>query len=108
MEFAEQLQPMADRPFCQLDFSDPIISHLSSNLGRLCLQVDAVLPAMNDNLTVAFRTENKHLAVCGNCIELTSTTPLTCSVHEDGNILWRFISNKDDEKTFSFVRQNYL
>ncbi|POM71422.1 Hypothetical protein PHPALM_12020 [Phytophthora palmivora] len=109
MEFVEQLQPTADRPFFQLDFSDPILSQLSSNLGQLCLQAELVLPDTNDAVTVAFRTQNKYYD--RYCYEITSTTPLACSVQEAGDILWRFISNKDDEaadKTFSFVRMSAL
>ncbi|OWZ20895.1 hypothetical protein PHMEG_0004645 [Phytophthora megakarya] len=104
MGFVERLQPTADRPFFQLDFSDPILSELASNLERLCLQAEVVLPDTKDALTVAFRTQNKFHD--RDCFEMTSTTPLACSAQEAGDILWRFISNKDDEaaeKSFSCI-----
>ncbi|KAG7393448.1 hypothetical protein PHYPSEUDO_009652 [Phytophthora pseudosyringae] len=109
MEFVERLQPTADRPFFRLDVSAPILSELSSKLEQLSLQADFVVPAVSQNLTGAFHTQSRCLATSGNCIEMTSTTALECSAPEAADILWRLISNKDNEavnKIFSFVSLN--
>ncbi|KAG6603135.1 uncharacterized protein IUM83_17544 [Phytophthora cinnamomi] len=39
VEFVERLHPMADRALFHLDISDRIVSELSCDLGRLCLQL---------------------------------------------------------------------
>ncbi|KAL3665313.1 hypothetical protein V7S43_009941 [Phytophthora oleae] len=108
MEFLERLHPTADRPFFQLDFSAPILAALSSRLDQLSLQADLVLPEVNQDCIVTFHTQSRHHLVSGHCFEVTSTTQLAYSARETGEILWRVISNKENdavERTFSFARE---
>lgn len=108
MEFLKRPQPTADRPFFQLDFSAPILAALASRLEHLSLQADWVMPEVNRDSIATFRTQSGHHPESGYCYEVTSTTRLAYSAHKAGDILWRVISNKENdaaERTFSFARE---
>ncbi|KAG1706058.1 hypothetical protein DVH05_002620 [Phytophthora capsici] len=108
MEFVERLKPTADRPFFQLDFSAPILSRLASRLDQLSLQADWVLPEVNQDSIVTFRTQSGYYPESGYCYEVTSTTRLVYSAYKAGDILWRALSHKENdpaERTFSFARE---
>ncbi|ETM50156.1 hypothetical protein L914_05760 [Phytophthora nicotianae] len=95
LEFLKQL-PIVDWPVFQPDFSDFILSELSSNLGHLRPQADFILPAPSPNISVTFHTQTGYIVGSGHCFEMTSITPLACTAREAGDLLWRFISSKDN------------
>ncbi|GMF27946.1 unnamed protein product [Phytophthora lilii] len=87
--------------------SDANLSDLSSNLGKLRLEADRVLPAIEDNVTITCTSRNTYHEAFGNRIETSSITLMACSVQQAGEILWHHITtkkNKDREKAFRFVR----
>ncbi|KAJ8524158.1 hypothetical protein ON010_g16960 [Phytophthora cinnamomi] len=72
------------------------------------LEVDAVVPAMTDFFAIGFHTKERNSATTGDWIEINSITPLSASVQDATDILWRCISNRDNDaaaKTPSFARE---
>ncbi|KAF1778300.1 hypothetical protein GQ600_7985 [Phytophthora cactorum] len=98
MDFVFEAQPTSDRLLQQFDFSDAILAELSSGLGRLRLQANNVLPALN--------SQNKQLSSGGNCIETTSITPIACPMQKAAKLCG--INHDEGEqrypKSFRFVR----
>ncbi|KAG6957539.1 hypothetical protein JG688_00010927 [Phytophthora aleatoria] len=107
MDFVFEAQPTSDRLLQQLDFSDAILAELSSGLGRLRLQANNVLPALEVNPSITCSSQNKQLSSGGNCIETTSITPIACPMQKAAEIMWHQITtkeNRDTQKSFRFVR----
>ncbi|ETM50138.1 hypothetical protein F442_07192 [Phytophthora nicotianae P10297] len=90
MAFVAQPQPRVDRPFFQTSTDEPMLAELSSNL-----RADLVLPNRGDTLTVSFSTQAKSNGDRETRIEITSSTPLACSVQEAGRLLWHYITRQD-------------
>lgn len=99
------LQPTIDQRFLHVDISDAILAELSSNLGHLRLEANMVFPALEDNLTVAFRSETKRHETLGNYCETNTVTPMACKTRQTADILWQCLaqSNEGADNSCHFV-----
>ncbi|KAI9983772.1 hypothetical protein PInf_007846 [Phytophthora infestans] len=89
LDYVERLQPTTDRPFFQPNCTGFILSHLESKLWSLRLQANVVVPTVSPNRHVTFHTQPGYMVGGEKCFEISAITPLACSAHEAGDLLWR-------------------
>ncbi|KAG2783071.1 hypothetical protein PC129_g17502 [Phytophthora cactorum] len=104
VNFVYKPQPRVDIPLFQRDVSDAITEELSSKLKGLHDETRTVLPVADTSTVVSYRCQSFPL---GNRVEITSSTPMTCSVQETGNLLWNIITtiNKNPAGSFGYVNK---
>ncbi|KAE9074101.1 hypothetical protein PF005_g25594 [Phytophthora fragariae] len=104
MDFVAQLQPKVDRPPSQPRFSDAVLEEMSNNLDWLRLDTDTVFPLVENGTKVSFRWQS---VPDTNNIQASSITPVACSVHELGQMLWRRASNsgRETDKLFRYIQR---
>ncbi|KAG6603079.1 uncharacterized protein IUM83_17562 [Phytophthora cinnamomi] len=95
LDFLKHMQPTLDRPFLRVDFSRSLLDELSSDLGMMYLGANTVVPTTNSNPSVLLRSQARLHQNGTRYFETTSVTPLACTVHEAGDILWRYVSKAD-------------
>ncbi|KAG6603058.1 Replication protein A 70 kDa DNA-binding subunit [Phytophthora cinnamomi] len=107
LDFLKHMQPTQDRPFLRVDFSRSLLDELSSDLGMMYLGANTVVPTTNSNPSVLLRSQTRLHENGTRYFETTSVTPLACTVHEAGDILWGYVTKADatdNNKAFNLTR----
>ncbi|ETP24055.1 hypothetical protein F441_02894 [Phytophthora nicotianae CJ01A1] len=104
IEFVLQLQPKVQQPLREPNFGDLVLDEMESSLDWLRLDTDTMLSAMDDSTKISFRWQHIPLS---NCIQSSSITPVSCTVQQIGEMLWRHASNtkKASDSSFRYVRR---
>jgi hypothetical protein len=97
-----QPQPTIDRPLFN-SLGEFIFEKLASKLGRLYLQTDVVLPALEDNFAVTIRSHAQYEESRECYFETTVSTPLACTSKDAEMLLWGDITTTDTAKAFRFL-----
>ncbi|ETM40323.1 hypothetical protein L914_13702 [Phytophthora nicotianae] len=105
VEFVLKMNPQPDIPFLSLDFSDAVKEDLSSTLEGLYGEASAVFPVMDTSTVVSYRCQTFPLGISGTRVEISSSTPMSCSVQETGKLLWNFTTaiSKNRASSFGYV-----
>ncbi|ETO85837.1 hypothetical protein F444_00548 [Phytophthora nicotianae P1976] len=88
MHFVRKAQPRVDVPLFLPDFVDTIKQRLSSRLKSL--HVKLMFPQADSSTVVSYRYQTVPFGHLGNRVDISSTTPMSCSVQETGDLLWSF------------------
>jgi hypothetical protein len=82
-----------------------IISQLEKSVEALYLASDSVFPP-DLPATISCNTSVKHSDANGNCIEVVTTTPVSCPLRVAADVVWKDLNVKsqDPERSYSFVR----
>lgn len=85
-----------------------IISKLEKSVESLYLASDSVFPP-DLPATISCNTRVKCSGdTNGNCIEIVTTTPVSCPLRVAADVVWKDLNVKsqDPERIYSFVRRN--
>ncbi|KAE9273116.1 hypothetical protein PF008_g29927 [Phytophthora fragariae] len=104
LDFVAQMEPNIDRPPSQRRFSDTVLKEMCNNLDWLRLDTDTVFPLVENGPNVSFCWQ---FVPDTNSIQASSITPVACSVHELGEMLWRRASNsgRETDKAFRYIQR---
>ncbi|KAG1684260.1 hypothetical protein DVH05_011478 [Phytophthora capsici] len=109
IEFVSQPLPTVDRPFFEIDYSGQNLAELARNVDQFYSKMDVGASTYNaEEYSVTFRCQSKPVADGGEqCFNITMRTPLVCSVTEARDILWDYVTEKENpdiRKSFNFAR----
>ncbi|OWZ21905.1 hypothetical protein PHMEG_0003487 [Phytophthora megakarya] len=94
-----QLQPTIDRRLLSVGFNSAMALDLANSLERLHLEASTVFPALEDNLSVGFRSEIKNHEMFGTCVEMSTITPIACPSHQAADIVWHVTTHPENDET---------
>ncbi|KAK1935834.1 hypothetical protein P3T76_010528 [Phytophthora citrophthora] len=102
------------QPLNQFGTANAMLKTISDSLEQMLLQADFVFPALDSCLTVALRTHQKRLEICGTlgdtCVETISVTPMPCTTSKSGTLLWQQLLDRKDaepDKLYRFIRASH-
>ncbi|ETL84483.1 hypothetical protein L917_15732 [Phytophthora nicotianae] len=106
--FVFQVKPVVERFPSRLDYSDAILGELASGLESLRLDAEMIFPTIDDkHCTIISHSRDKMNASNGHHVaEVSTITPLACSMQNAGDLLWRFVSTDVDSSFYSIRKTN--
>ncbi|KAL3665314.1 hypothetical protein V7S43_009942 [Phytophthora oleae] len=109
MEFVSQAQPTVDRPLFQIDYSEQILAELAHNVAQMYTKVEvSAASCFDEECSVTLSCQSNRAESDGKrCFNIMSRTPLVCTVTEARDILWDYVTDKENpgtRKAFNFTR----